>query len=104
MFTMSNGLLPTTPTSTGTITMGGPVANISANGTDDAIVWLLQWDTAVMRAYNPSDLTQEYYDTNQKPYRDKIGGKRTPRVCLLVANGRVYVLSETKVIAYGLLP
>ena len=103
MFTMSNGLLPTTATSTGTIIMGGPVANISANGTDDAIVWLLQTDAAVMRAYDPSDLTQEYYDTNQKPGRDGIGGTRTPRVSLLVANGRVYVLSDSKVIAYGLL-
>ena len=104
MFTMSNGLLPTTATSTGTIIMGGPVANISANGTNDAIVWLLQTDAAVMRAYNPSDLTQEYYDTNLKPNRDKIPGKRTPRVSLLVANGRVYVLSDSKLIAYGLLP
>ena len=104
MFTLSNGLLPTAPTSTGTVSMRGPVPVISANGTDDGIVWVLQCDAAIMRAYNPNDLTQEYYDTNQKPNRDRIGGSVISRGMLMVANGRVYAPANRFVRVYGLLP
>jgi len=105
MFTLNNGVLPTTATSTGTITMKSPAAIISANGTQAGIVWLFQYeiDTPTLYAYNPSDLTQEYYDTNQNP-RDKIASRKQRRVSPTVANGRVYVPTNAQIKVYGLLP
>jgi hypothetical protein len=105
MFTLNNGVLPTTATSTGTITMKSPAAIISANGTQDGIVWLFQYETSIptLYAFNPNDLTQEYYDTNQNP-RDKISSRKQRRVNPTVANGRVYVPTNSQIKVYGLLP
>jgi hypothetical protein len=103
MFTLSNGLLPTTATSTGTIQMRGPAPIISANGKNNGIVWALQHDLPALRAWNPSDLTQEYYDTTQDPKRDQVSGSPVTRVDPLVANGRVYVPANGQVHVYGLL-
>jgi hypothetical protein len=103
MFTLANGLLPTSATSTGTIMMRGPAPIISANGEKNGIVWALQHDLPAMRAWNPSDLTQEYYDTTQDPKRDSVGNGPVTRVDLTVANGRVYVPANGQVHVYGLL-
>jgi hypothetical protein len=106
MFTLNNGLLPTTATSAGNVIMRGPVAIISANGTTNGIVWTLQYDTSppTLWALNPSDLTQEYYDTNQDSNRDKVASGPIERVNPTVANGRVYVPANPKLLVYGLLP
>jgi hypothetical protein len=105
MFTINNGLLPTTATSTGTTVMRGPSAMISANGTSNGIVWTLQYDvsTPTLWALNPSDLTQEYYDSNQNSKRDKVASRKISRVNPTVANGRVYVPANNTVLVYGLL-
>ncbi len=106
MFTLKNGLLPTKATSTGKTIMRGPAAIISANGTTNGIVWALQYDTntPTLWALNPTNLAQEYYDTNQNAARDKIGTKQIARVNPTVANGRVYVPANNTVLVYGLLP
>jgi len=103
MFTLSNGLLPTTATSTGTVVMKSPTPIISANGANDGIVWMLQFETPVLWAFNPNDLTQEYYDTTQNAKRDSVGSGQVARVTPTVANGRVYVPANGKVLVYGLL-
>jgi hypothetical protein len=103
MFTLTNGVLSTAPVSTGTFQMRGPAAIISANGDDNAIVWVLQNDTPAMRAFNPNDLTQEYYDTTQDATRDKVSGSPVSRANPTVANGRVYVPSNGYIQVYGLL-
>ena len=53
-------------------------------------------------AFNPADLTQEYYDSQQNPKRDMVHGGAT-RISVTVANGRVYVPSRTEIDVYGLL-
>ena len=104
MFTLNNGLLPTTATSIGPNVMMSPDPIISANGSANGIVWMLQWSsTPTLWAYNPSDLTQEYYDTNQDAARDKVSTGPIARVNPTVANGRVYVPNNTSVLVYGLL-
>jgi hypothetical protein len=104
MFTLNNGVLPTTATSTGLVQMHAPAPIISANGTQNGIVWLLQFEgKATLWAYNPSDLTQEYYDTNQNVTRDRVSAAGITRVNPTVANGRVYVPASTSVLVYGLL-
>lgn len=106
MFTLTNGLLPTTATSTGTVMMRGPNPIISAKGTKNGILWTLQYDTTppVLWALNPSNLSQEYYDTTQDSTRDKVDSKPVERANPTVANGRVYVPANDKVDVYGLLP
>ncbi len=105
MFTIKNGLLPTTATSTAKTIMRGPAAMISANGTTNGIVWTLQYDipTPTLWALNPNNLTQEYYDTNQNSKRDKVGSRAVARVNPTVANGRVYVPANNTLEVYGLL-
>ena len=106
MFTLNNGLLPTTATSTGTTPMGGLPPIISANGTNDGIVWALQFEAPrpTLWAFNPNDLTQEYYDTNQNAARDAVAGVGLHKPVPLVANGRVYVAARRALKVYGLLP
>jgi hypothetical protein len=105
MFTLNNGLLPATATSEAAVSMGGPAAIISANGAGNGIVWVLQFDapTPTLWAFNPNDLTQVYYDTNQDPKRDKVASIGLSRVDPLVANGRVYVPANAVLKVYGLL-
>ena len=105
MFTIKNGLLPTTATSTAKTVMRGPAAIISSNGTSNGIVWTLQYDltTPTLWALNPDDLTQEYYDTNQDSKRDKVASRKISRVNPTVANGRVYVPANNSLVVYGLL-
>ena len=104
MFTLNNGVLPTTATSTGLIQMRAPAPIISANATQNGIVWLLQFESkATLWAFNPNDLTQEYYDTNQNVTRDRVSREGITRVNPTVANGRVYVPASSSVLVYGLL-
>jgi outer membrane protein assembly factor BamB len=81
----------------------------SANGTANAIVWAydngvpVQRRPAVLRAYDPSDLTHEYYDSNQAPNgRDQLGtGNKF--ISPTVGGGRVFVGTTYTVVAFGLL-
>jgi len=104
MFTLSNGLLPTKATSIGTVIMRSPDPIISANASVNGVVWMLEFaPNPTLWAYNPSNLTQEYYDTNQDPGRDQVSTTPIVRVNPTVANGRVYVPNNTSVLVYGLL-
>ncbi len=104
MFTLNNGMLPTAATSIGTGVMRSPSPIISANGTQNGIVWTLEWAPApTLFAYNPSDLATEYYDTNQDAARDQVSVAIITRVNPTVANGRVYVPANSSVLVYGLL-
>ncbi len=104
MFTLNNGLLPTKATSKGTVQMRSPDPMISANGSLNGIVWMLEFaPNPTLWAYDPSDLTQEYYDTNQNATRDQVSTTPIVRVNPTVANGRVYVPANTSVLVYGLL-
>ena len=54
----------------------GPTPSVSANGTSNAIVWIIETDTyqggnAVLRAYDANNLATEFYNSNQNPARDR---------------------------------
>ncbi|HEX8817702.1 MAG TPA: hypothetical protein VF753_19585, partial [Terriglobales bacterium] len=103
MFTLNNGAMPTTATSVATMTMIGPTPVISANGSTNGIVWALQFEAPILWAFDPNDLTQVYYNSNQDPSRDQIAKEKVTRVPPTVANGRVYVPADGVVRVYGLL-
>jgi hypothetical protein len=107
-FSLINGLLSTSPTSQTPIVYGGRggTTAVSANGSTNGILWALQpggRSNGILHAYDPSNLAHELWNSNQAGSRDLLipWSKFTPPV---VANGRVYVASNTGAItAYGLL-
>src|SRR6266571_2356120 len=105
-FPVSKALLATSPSSQSAHQFGsnGAVASISANGTEEGIVWALDWGTGTLFAYDARDLTKELYDSNQaaanRDHFSPVGGHFiTPTV----ANGRVYIGTKTTVAVFGLL-
>ena len=104
-------LLDETPVSEGTSVSGfpGEVQSVSADGTQNGIVWDLQVDgfatgsPAILRAYDANDLSKPLYASNQAGPRDTAGGGvkfTTPTI----ANGHVYLGTQFEVDVYGLLP
>src|SRR5256712_6259248 len=90
---------------------GGP--SVSANGSDvgSGIVWAATTQSTrsggqapgTLRAFRASDVSQEIYSTDMNSARDALGDftKFAPPV---VANGKVYVSTQTKAVSvYGLL-
>ena len=110
-FQLTNGLLSISPTSQSSVTYpyrGGSFA-ISANGSSNGILWAMQDNTfgtpdnGVLRAYDAGNLTNELYNTSQGGTRDALDVANKFSIPL-VANGKVFVVSHTQLIAYGLLP
>jgi hypothetical protein len=105
--------VPTSQTSTifGETGFSGLGANpiISANGTQNAIVWALDnsgfktKDPAILYAYDAYDLSHEFYNSTMNPSRDRAAGA-VKFSGAVVANGMVYVQGNGAVTVYGLLP
>lgn len=109
VFHLSNGLLTTAPTSRSSeiYSMPGGTLAISANGNTNGILWAVQRNgttaPGVLRAYDPSNLGIELYNSSQAGSRDTLDFAAKYSVPL-VANGRVFVSSMSQLTAYGLLP
>jgi len=104
-YAISNAMLSTTPTSQTTTSFEypGTTPSVSANQSSNGIVWAVENSSpAVLHAYNASNLAQELYNSNQAGSRDQFGpGNKfiTP----IVANGKVFVGTQTGVAVFGLL-
>jgi hypothetical protein len=81
----------------------GATPSVSANLESNGILWAVENSSpAVLHAYNTLDLSKELYNSNQQGARDQFGpGNKfiTP----MIANGRVYVGTQTGVAVFGLL-
>jgi hypothetical protein len=115
-FQLSNGLLSTAPTSQspGTYPYPGGTLAVSANGGANGILWVVERHglapdgsgtvaPGVLRAFDPTNLGNEYYDSNQAGSRDTMDFAAKFNVPL-VANGKVFVAGETQLTVYGLIP
>jgi PKD repeat protein len=108
VFTVTDGSIVPTPASQGSTVFGFPGAtpSISANGTNDAIAWAIQSDAypssgpSILHAYNAADVSQELYNSSQSGSRDILGGAVKFTVPT-VANGKVYVGTETGLSVFG---
>jgi hypothetical protein len=85
-----------------------PTPCVTANGTSNAIVWLLQSDNysaggpAVLHAYNAYDLSQELYSSSWMGDRDSLASA-VKFTLPVVANGKVYAGASNQVAVFGLL-
>jgi hypothetical protein len=85
----------------------GPTASISANGTNNAIAWIIQTDSypngnAVLRAYDANNLATELYNSTLNQARDQ-AGLAVKFSVPTIAGGMVLVGAQNQVDVYGLL-
>lgn len=83
----------------------GATTSISANGTNDGVVWAIQNTNSgpeVLVAWNATNLTSEIYNSSQAGTRDQ-PGKPVKFTVPTVANGKVFVGAQFSLSVYGLL-
>jgi hypothetical protein len=113
-FQLLNGLLSTTPLSVSSVIYpirGGALA-ASSSGGSNGILWAIQSNGAgpnnvnapgVLFAYDANNLADELYDSNESGTRDSLDVAAKFSIPL-VANGKVFVASQARLTAFGLLP
>jgi len=108
IFSLTNGLLSTSPISRSAESYyfpGGGMA-ISANGSNNGILWVVELVPSapgVLHAYSPTNLANEFYNSNQAGTRDTMD--LTVKFTIpAVANGKVFVGANSSLVVYGLLP
>ena len=107
-YALNNDSLSLASQGTHTFPFLGSQPVISANGTGNGILWTLESTTGssvnpvagVLHAYDPLDLTQEYYNSNQNGSRD-VPGPAVKFTVPTVANGKVYTGSTTQLDVFG---
>jgi hypothetical protein len=116
VFPMTAGILAASPSALSTQETLGPQGAtpvISANGTDNAILWLIDTSgalatpantPAVLRAYDPNNLSNEIYNSTIAAGSRDQAGLAVKFTVPTVANGKVYVGTQTELDVYGLLP
>ena len=88
----------------------GSTPVISSNGSNNAILWLIDTSgalatpnaPAILRAFDPSNLSNEVYNSAMNSKRDS-AGLAVKFTVPTVANGKVYVGTQTELDVYGLL-
>jgi hypothetical protein len=106
-YTLSAGLLSTSPESQTSEQFnwpGGATVSVSSNGTAAGVVWALDGGRGVLHAYDATNLASELYDTTQASGGRDTPGKPVKFAVPTVANGHVYVGTQTELDVYGLLP
>ena len=103
-FTFTGGLFSLTAHSANTFLYPGTTPSISANGTSNGIVWVVENQaTAVLHAFNANNVATELYNTNQAAGgRDQFGAGNK-FIVPTIANGKVYAGTTSGVGVFGLL-
>lgn len=111
VFSLKDGLLSTAPAaqSANTFNFPGATPVISANGSQDGMVWAIEnglfrlGKSAILHAYDANDVTHELYNSQQAGTRDALPmgvGFAVPTV----ANGKVYMGTLSELVVFGPLP
>jgi len=114
-FGLSAGTLTTLPTSTSSLslTYPGSVPSVSSNGTTNGIVWSIDGTQysqtapkgqAVLHAYDATNLRTELYNSTMATGNRDEAGTGVKFSTPTVANGKVYIGTQTELDVYGLLP
>ena len=107
-FPFTNAKLATAPTSVSAATFAHPGSTpaVSANGTQNGIVWAVEsalTAPGVLHAYDPTNLQHEFYNSNQAASSRDAFGNGNKFITPLVINGKVYVGTQNSVAIFGLL-
>jgi hypothetical protein len=101
--TPNNEMQLTSAFSSGKVGVAG-VPTLSANGENDGLLWItLNATSPILASYDATNLV-ELYSSNQAPTRDGLGSHLPHFITPMVANGKVYVGTQSNVAVYGLLP
>jgi hypothetical protein len=108
-YSFVNGVLSTTPTSQTVeeFAYAGPTPSVSANGSTNGIVWVLNHGTgsvgsSALMAYDATNLANLLYSSNTVLSRD-YPGVTIKFTVPTIANGKVYIGSQNQLNVYGLL-
>ncbi|HEY1613958.1 MAG TPA: hypothetical protein VGF97_09740 [Rhizomicrobium sp.] len=111
-WTLQKGVFPSSPTHQTSVSYSYPGAtpSISSNKDKDGIVWTIATDgkvqggkPAVLYANDARDISVELYDSNQAGKRD-IPGAGVKFTVPTIADGKVFIGTQTELDIYGLLP
>jgi hypothetical protein len=116
-FNLTNGLLSTLPTSQSSFAVRypGSTLGLSANGATNGILWAIERidltefgedirQPGILHAFDAADVANELYNSTQAPDgRDGID-YAAKWSAPLVANGKVFVATNSSLNAFGLLP
>lgn len=111
-YSIANGVLSPSPVTSASVPFAYPGAtpSISANGSSNGILWAIessQFDApgpAVLEAYLATNLADELYNSAQAPAGRDTAGDAVKFTAPTIANGKVYVGTQTELDVYGLLP
>jgi hypothetical protein len=107
MYSITNGLLSTSPVSRSAIRFQHCTPSVSSNGANNGIVWVLQshpaTSAAVLYAYDATNLSTELYNSKRAAKNRDRPGHGTKFSVPTIANGKVYIATKTDLDTYGLL-
>jgi hypothetical protein len=99
-FPVANALLATSPAAQSSPTLFS-VPTISANGTNNGIVWALA--NSVLYAFDATSLNTLYASNQAANSRDSFTATGSSFITPMVANQRVYLGTKSTVVVFGLL-
>ncbi len=107
-FPFTNAQMATIPSSQTAVKFPhpGPTPSLSANGTQNGIVWALESNLnspGVLHAYDPANLAHEFYNSNQAANGRDSFGNGNKFITPVIVNGKVYVATQNGVAVFGLL-
>jgi hypothetical protein len=103
-YTIANGVISSVSSASPTsFSSFGGSPMVSANGTADGVVWLIDSGANVLRAYSADNLSDELYNTAMDPSRDALTGSDTKFSTAAVADGEVFVGTNGALNVYGLI-
>ncbi len=109
-FSSSTCQFQTSPSVVSSQTFGHPgtTPSLSAAGTSNAILWAIRrslpTNPAVLHAFDPNNIHTALWDSSQAPNNRDAAGVAVKFTVPTVANGRVYIGTQTELDVYGLLP
>ena len=108
-YAIANGHIVLSKTSNVKFENPGATPAISANESDNAVVWAVATKTwngadrsAIVYAFDAKNINQPIYTSEQNSKRDR-AALATRFVIPVVANGRVYIAARGEVDVYGLV-
>jgi hypothetical protein len=107
-FPLNNALLATSPSSHSAMQFPypGTTPGISANGSQDGIVWAVESNLTkpgVLHAFDAANLGHELYNSGQAANGRDSFGNGNKFITPMIANGKVYIGTPTGVAVFGLL-